>query len=171
MRMTVWGTVINMGYTHYWTFKPIKRGDARKINKAFKQATKECAVLVRAFQKEYGGLSGYTAHTEPGEYGGVYFNGSKDDAHETFVIREHYKDNLGLQFCKTARKPYDTCVTACLIILKHRLGEYIDVSSDGQVIDWAMGLAAAREIRGLTRARIPNTINSSPKGLYLVRLA
>lgn len=37
----------------------------------------------------------------------------------------------GFQFCKTARKPYDTAVTACLLLAKHHFGSAIEITSDG----------------------------------------
>ena len=37
----------------------------------------------------------------------------------------------GFSFCKTARKPYDVVVCATLIAIKHHLGDYVSVSSDG----------------------------------------
>jgi hypothetical protein len=52
----------------------------------------------------------------------VCFNGVGDLAHETFVIEKKGSDD----FCKTARKPYDLLVVACLIaawqILNYRFG-------------------------------------------------
>jgi hypothetical protein len=58
-----------------------------------------------------------------------------DLGHETFVIERkarpqegHRKDEDTLfSFCKTARKPYDLMVQACLILYKH---------SDGEMDDW-----------------------------------
>ena len=37
---------------------------------------------------------------------------------------------------KTAYRPYDIAVTACLIIAKHYLGEQIRILSDGESKDW-----------------------------------
>lgn len=55
----------------------------------------------------------------------VCFNGVGELAHEAFVIEKKGTDD----FCKTARKPYDLLVVACLIaawqILNYRF------SSDG----------------------------------------
>ena len=39
--------------------------------------------------------------------------------------------NIVFQFCKTAQKPYDIVVTQCLVVLKHFLGDDIQVNSDG----------------------------------------
>lgn len=59
----------------------------------------------------------------------IRFNGIEEDGHETFCIE--YGDT-GFDFCKTARKPYDKYVYACLLILKRHLGGDIDISSDGE---------------------------------------
>lgn len=74
-----------------------------------------------------------------------------DCSHETFG----FKREMGLRdwdkpdengryfaFCKTAFKPYDLAVNTCLIIIKHYLGDRIEVSSDGRMKDWqdAMGI-------------------------------
>lgn len=58
-----------------------------------------------------------------------------DCSYETFgILRAAGADDWG--FCKTAFRPYDIAVTACLIILKHRLGDAITVQSDGEDAHW-----------------------------------
>ena len=51
--------------------------------------------------------------------------------HETLYISI---DEFDWSFCKTARKPYDLLVCACLIATHEILG--YDVSSDGDLEDW-----------------------------------
>ena len=58
-------------------------------------------------------------------------------------------------FCKTAYKPYDIVVTACLVILQYRLGDAIQVSSDGGAVDWVAGVNLARSV---IRCKVPNPI-------------
>ena len=157
-----------MGYTHYWTMKKAKRGQSAQLEKEYQRAVLDCAKIVKAYYKENGGLSGYTAHTALGAYGGLEVNGKGDDAHETFILREHYSQNFrtrdswgipdGFSFCKTARKPYDTVVTACLIVLKYHLGDNIDVSSDGYEYEWVEGLELAKRVLKRKTLEIPNTI-------------
>ena len=44
-------------------------------------------------------------------------------------------------FCKTARKPYDTYVTATLIAaLDHWGSDVVKVSSDGSIQEWEEGI-------------------------------
>lgn len=161
-----------MGYTHYWTFKPVKRGETAKVERLYKKTLKECAKIARYYQDnfiEYDSerLSGYTVHDKTNKYGGLKINGKGDNAHEDFTMREHFKQNFndfggGFQFCKTARKPYDLVVTACLALLKHRLKDYIDVSSDGTHNEWKYGIALIKEAIDVTvKNPIPNEESSN----------
>lgn len=150
-----------MGYTHYWSFKPAKKGTAKQVEIKYQKALQECAKVAREYNKQCAEngltnerLSGYTAHSKSGEYGGLQINGKADLAHEEFTLREHYSENES-DFCKTARKPYDIVVVACLAILKYRLGELIDIGSDGYNDDWNAGVDLARRI---TKRAIQNPI-------------
>ena len=75
----------------------------------------------------------------------IRFNGREegDRGHETFSLQrksdkrlEDYASRLDrkyiFDFCKTARKPYDIVVCCLLVILKHRLGNMIEIGSDGR---------------------------------------
>lgn len=140
-----------MGYTHYFTFNRVKGIPADELEAAYKAALIECAHVARAYQATAVGLdrlSGYTAHTKPGAYGGLQLNGKGENAHEPFELREHFGEQAdnGFGFCKTARKPYDIVVVACLAVLKYRLGNAIDVSSDGRESDWKAGVALAQSV-------------------------
>jgi len=71
----------------------------------------------------------------------------KDDpalGHETFIVLRKVGsvdqviedgDPRHFSFCKTARKPYDLMVTACLILYKHYFPE-VRISSDGDIDEW-----------------------------------
>ncbi len=61
----------------------------------------------------------------------VVFNGVGENSHETFYIE---KKDIDLNFCKTARKPYDLLVCACLIAAADILN--YTISSDGNLNDW-----------------------------------
>lgn len=147
-----------MGHTHYISFSS-NRGRAIQIETTYQKAIIKCAKVVRYYSETFGGISGYTAHTVPGQYGGLNVNGSKRvGACEPFIMREHFSQNENFEFCKTRQYPYDTVVTACLIILKHYLGDSIRVTSDGHVSDWADGLTLAQKVLGLKTLRIPASI-------------
>ena len=155
-----------MGYTHYWSYKKAPKGKTSQTEAAYQKAIVECAKVIRYYSETFGGLSGFSAHCEPKLYGGLKVNGSnRVGSCEDFVMREHFRDNEGFNFCKTRQYPYDTVVTACLIILKHRLGDLIDVSSDGRRDDWNDGLILARKVLGLKRIEIPETIQPNVREL------
>jgi len=134
-----------MGYTHYWTIKATK-GEIKALEIKYQRAIKTCNKVIQAYQKVFrvldskhpNRLSGYSAFTSG--YGGIKFNGTQDLAHEDFIFRHHFKENLGFNFCKTNNKPYDSVVTACLIIMQHYLGNAIEVSSDGSLVDFGQGM-------------------------------
>lgn len=147
-----------MGYTHYWTFRKALKGQATKTEEAYQKAVRDCQKVILAYSKVNGGLSGYSAHTKVGQYGGINVNGSGQLSHEPFILREHFSENEGFNFCKTAQKPYDTVVVACLIILKHRLKDLIHVSSDGNEECWKAGLKLAKNITGIKSLNIPESI-------------
>ena len=146
-----------MGHTHYIACNKPAKGLALETERKYQKAISECAKVIRYYSETFGGLSGYSAHSS--NYLGLKFNGSaRVGGCEDFIMREHYSQNESFNFCKTNRLPYDTVVVACLIILKHRLGECIEVSSDGRRDDWNDGLILVRKVLGLVRIDIPSTI-------------
>ncbi len=149
-----------MGYTHYWTFKKGPRGKAVQNEKAYQKAITECAKIIRYYSENFGGLSGYTAHAKaPYTYGGLNLNGSQRVGQcEDFTMREHLSQNESFNFCKTARHPYDTVVTACLIVLSHRLSDLIEVSSDGDRENWTDGLILAQKVLNLKKIQVPKNV-------------
>ena len=66
----------------------------------------------------------------------IALNGFGSEAHESFVFTP---DVIDFDFCKTARKPYDTVVTAILILAKETFGEAIQINTDGYNADWQDG--------------------------------
>ncbi len=154
-----------MGYTHYWSFKAPKRGTTAKVAKAYAKAILQCQTVIRAYSVANGGIAGFAAHTKPGTYGGLDINGSREDGHENFLLREHFKQNDLQNFCKTAAKPYDILVVACLCILKHNLGDNIDVASDGDSTDWLAGLELARRVLKLKALAMPKGIRTNTQAV------
>ena len=68
-----------------------------------------------------------------------------DCSHETFRIDRDWKPEKWqknwqkegiFRCCKTAYKPYDVLVTACLIALAHHFPDVVRVTSDGESRDW-----------------------------------
>jgi len=154
-----------MGYTHYWDTNSIQ-GQAQQQEKSFKRAITQCQKIIQGYNtslksqdpKHYARLAGYSAHAQINQYGGLSINGVQEEGHESFDIREHFNQNTEGDFCKTAQKPYDVVVVACLATLKHYLKEGFNVSSDGDAADWADGVKLANKILGLKSIKTPKTI-------------
>ncbi len=124
-----------MGFTRHWD---IKNGlDTEK----FKEFSQTCRIVCEAWEQLQiskgnldSGIAGWDGWGEPTFIDTeVCFNGraeEEDLAHETFSIDITSKN---YNFCKTARKPYDKQVEACLYLAKYFFGESIRVSSDDSV--------------------------------------
>ncbi len=136
-----------MGYTHYFSkvnsttdealrFEMFARG-ARTI---IEYATKYDDIALAGWDGEVEGAWEITDEV-------VRFNGLGADSHETFSWNA---DASGFNFCKTAYKPYDAVVTACLIHLKDIYGEAVSIGSDGDWSEWSDGARLYRNATGLT---------------------
>jgi hypothetical protein len=84
-------------------------------------------------------------------YDRISFNGYGENRHESFVWQrfDNEKPRFFIEpedgewifnFCKTAHKPYDYLVTACLTALSEVYQESVRISSDGTYSDWNQGL-------------------------------
>lgn len=139
-----------MGFTHYF-YRDIDL-DKDKFAKAAADCKKVAEYLEIPIQYEYNEAKMPVFADEL-----IRFNGVDEDGHETFVVEQKFSigsyesqddDGKYFSFCKTARKPYDTVVVACLIILKHYFGEDLRLSSDGYAEEWEEGLRAVKECLG-----------------------
>lgn len=126
-----------MGYTHYWT-QDVKATDEQfsKFTDDFKTIVSDSDLL----QREYDNNDPVDINNDF-----VAFNGIGDEGHETMFFEN---GGLDFNFCKTARKPYDTHVTAALILLKHHLTDDIHISSDGNTEDWQPAMDLINEKLG-----------------------
>lgn len=134
-----------MGYTHYFTKKETDREDSRRFD-MFAQGAR----TIIDYATKYEGIK--IGDLEISDEI-VIFNGVGEDSHETFYWA---KDASGFNFCKTAYKPYDVVVTACLIHLKDVYGDLVDIGSDGQWSDWTLGARLYRNATGLTAENFLN---------------
>lgn len=97
---------------------------------------------------------------EPGDsenpISGSWFTGAElqtrvcdgDCSYETFKFPRIYKPENCFNFTKTAFRPYDLVVTACLIIAKHYLGNKITIYSDGDSPQWFDGAMLCHKTLG-----------------------
>jgi len=116
-----------MGYTHYWDHPEVDEESFKKFADDVRLVLKRSKVKVQYEYDEY---------REPEITNDVVrFNGVGDDGHETFVMNRKATE---FEFCKTARKPYDEIVTACLLCAVDHLPGF-DVRSDGYWGEWKEG--------------------------------
>jgi hypothetical protein len=126
-----------MGYTHYWeTTKEVNQ-------KEYAAALKDIAAIVESSKKILADGSGERC-TKPETKDGIHFNGIGDDSHESFDLPNW--NNPDFSFCKTAEKPYDVVVVACLTRLAEVKG--ISISSYGNDVDWIKGVQLASKTLG-----------------------
>ncbi len=143
-----------MGYTHYYSFNKSKKKTAAQVEKAYQRGIKACSKIIRSYSKQFGGLAGYSAHSDT--YGGIDVNGSeRTGACENLILREHFSQNEAGNFVKTNNHPYDEVVTACLIVMQHYLGDSFSVGSDGYVSDWDSGFTLAQRTLKLKTLKTP----------------
>ena len=126
-----------MGYTHYWY------RETEIAPEAWDAITSE---VTRIIEESHIPIVGWDGESELEINDNViWLNGIGADAHETFVIERvipadrqtiQNKQGLHFDFCKTNRKPYDLVVMASLLAMKRHLGQKIQISSDGDVIEW-----------------------------------
>ncbi len=135
-----------MGYTHYWVYKD-------PSPEAMQKVITNVRAIVLDQQAILAGIEGSGKPLMNDE--GIFFNGIDAEAHETMCIDREPEN--GFHFCKTAEKPYDVAVTACLIVLQHFLKDAVEVSSDGEAKDWVAGLNLAESVTG-HKFRIPSQV-------------
>jgi len=140
-----------VGYSHYWYGSDdVDRDSWMKL--------KEAVIGVLSIAK----AEGITIVNGMGDAGTqplvndqlISFNGVPN--HETFYLercmevqdymRHRPAAEQRFSSCKTACKPYDVVVTACLCLAEHLTGGVYRVSSDGGAADWADGHALARKV-------------------------
>ena len=131
-----------MGHTNYWTRV------AELPAKEFAAAVKDCRKVMKHIGVPLAGRDGTGRPVfHPDE---IAFNGKAPEDYETFWVARIIQDDEPkvFEFCKTSHRPYDLCVQAALIVLKHHLGEAIAVSSDGDDASWDTARAACQKWLG-----------------------
>lgn len=139
-----------MGYTHYWYLNPDlnNTGKYSRAKAALVPIIDMCEDVLG--EREWGGLPLPIANSDE-----VYFNGIGGEGHEVFCLHKIIpqpsteKGTFYFDFCKTAHKPYDKAVVACLLSLKYDLGDDIRVFSDGGLNDWEEGQKIFETVRGV----------------------
>jgi hypothetical protein len=93
----------------------------------------------------------------------IRFNGAGAMGHETFYVARRLRSgDSPVQFCKTARKPYDFAVCAALILLNHYAPGCNDIESDGDPDDWMPALTYMRDLFGDVDLKLPPGVGEEP---------
>lgn len=136
-----------MGYTHYYSRSYTDsngKAEYLKFREGAERIILEAVVNGVKIGDAFGEKLGRWENTDER----VAFNGFGEEAHETFVwepitppMTTSAISNVPyfFNFCKTAYKPYDAVVVACLLLLKDVYGDAVDVSSDGSWSEWQDG--------------------------------
>ena len=120
-----------MGYTHYFktSGKSLTKEQADGVIKHVAKVFKQHKDII---QREYDNTAPPVLDAALNLSGklsiGIFLNGKGEYGHETFAVHTG-DDSRG--FCKTSRKPYDIVVSKVLLILKHYLGDDMELGSDG----------------------------------------
>ena len=151
-----------MGYTHYFPHKAVTKAVWKKILADCKKLYEHMPEGVyldgcsrgRAASRAYDGTGPMIDYGPIFSDDEIWFNGTDPDfgdqegypdfAHETFTLFR--KGSGGFCFCKTARKPYDVMVTACLLVYKHHSPGTIELGSDGNAGEWAEAIQFVGEV-------------------------
>lgn len=123
-----------MGYTHYWTVeRDLTDNEWDRLSGLFQKIINRSrdfnAPLVYEYDQPEKGPEVSKSF--------VRFNGIGGDGHETFLFS---RDACPFSFCKTARKPYDAAVVACLIAAANEFPDAVSFRSDGISEEHADGL-------------------------------
>lgn len=129
-----------MGYTHYWQ----QPANAYTYD-SFNELCGMISEIIATAAKKPWSIGIEMVNLGSGDViclNGTSLDGSDNEelAHEDLAIERFA---AGFNFCKTAQKPYDTVVVASLIaaeLIANRNGVSIDLSSDGELTDWADGI-------------------------------
>jgi hypothetical protein len=111
-----------MGHTHYWT-----RSDRVYGFEEFMAVAKECQKVCEATKVD---IRMESDSAEPAIFtkDTIRFNGHNTEGAGTFLVKR--VDAEPADECKTYERPYDKCVTACLVLLRDRLK--FEISSDAK---------------------------------------
>lgn len=147
-----------MGYTHYWD-KAETISD--KSWNLFLTFVKKAMADQRKRGIEIVGGCGEDGTVPDVNEKEVYFNGCGEGSHETFGVGRFGEAEW--QFCKTARKEYDTLVVACCIAAK-AYGVFTKWESDGNSKDHAKGRYLFKKIsRAVKLEQLDNDITQVKK--------
>jgi hypothetical protein len=110
-----------MGYTHYFKNKPAF------TDSQWAALTEDVKKLLKNSKVPLGGANGEIGTKPVFNSRNIMFNGIGDDSHETAAV---YKGAIEFEFCKTARKPYDSVVVEFYKLIRKHAPSTV-LNSDG----------------------------------------
>ena len=124
-----------MGYTHYWTTKSL----LRPLSDSVLIDVRHVLGLWKAHL-----CSHRDRPNEPPVVSKelILFNGKGSQGHDAF----RFDLTKGFHYCKTDNKPYNTPVTAVLILLKDFYRSALELDSDETVDQWKNGIRIAERL-------------------------
>lgn len=147
-----------MGYSHYY----YQRGEVPTVTWSVIQH--QISTLIAGYNQEAGYrrvVEEFNLPNNPPVINAdvIRFNGADDNGYETFVLsRVPYRsqwdeDKEGVfNAIKTACRPYDVVVMACILLMRHLSPYYFRFSSDGDQKDWEPARALLAEHVGIVFA-------------------
>jgi hypothetical protein len=138
-----------MGYTHYFNFVDNFEPSKKQVAEAVTLVNALLSNLPQYSNSAGGHFTGELLIVQLGEddisppivdKNVIIFNGVGELAHENFCLELSKRPDHGIEFCKTARKPYDLAVISTLTILKYVFGDGLSIHSDGDANDWESAL-------------------------------
>lgn len=150
-----------MGYTQYWEM------NTNASNESWKQFTAVAKRIVEHCNANGVVIVGGDGESDTNyviDENVVIFNGLEDDSHETFYIGKN--EDSKWNFCKTARKPYDIAVVACLVAA-NKFGVIKGWSSDGDAEDHNAGYDLFETVLTDREELIDNVINQIRNDLIM----
>jgi len=121
-----------MGWTHYW------RRAAELPTTEFEAAVADCREILEASGISLRGGQDSDAPWLTGDE--IVFNGAEGAGCEPFVFGRVQQARPGRDvvrgYCKTEHMPYDLVVQCCLVVLKHHLGDAVQITSDSGDEGW-----------------------------------
>jgi len=144
-----------MGWTRSWKRK------TELPSKQFAAAVEDGIKIVQRLGISLGGFDGTGAPIFQDDV--IVINGAAGLNCEPFEIHQIEFNRQGRDefwsFCKTEGLPYDFCVQTILIVLKHHLGDLIQIGSDGTDENWSRARSACQDYLGYGRDfRLENEI-------------
>ncbi len=148
-----------MGFTHYWTKQQDPTPEQwNAFTEAFQLIRRETQTKALINNRALPTIQFESDDASPPQIDDnvVRFNGVGKDGHETFLLDPTFDD---IEFCKTARKPYDLWVVVALTLLNHFAPGCWDIGSDGDASDWADGVNLVQQFF----PDAPNPMNAQPE--------